>query len=135
MKLSIVITYHNEGKEFILTTINSIRNTIDVDDYEIIVVDDCSDIPLKEINNVTILRHNVNKGVGASFDTGVKIAKSENLFIIGSDIRFIKNKWASQIINEINNYPSSFTCTSCIAISAKNMNIEERRLVNVVNVP
>lgn len=133
MYLSIIIPYHNEGREFILTTINSIKETIDVPVYEIIVVDDCSDVPLEEIEKITILRHDINKGVGAAYDTGVKVAKSENLFIVGSDIRFIKNKWASQLIKEIDNHPKSFTCTSCVAISKDNMNIEERRLVNVVN--
>jgi len=133
MELTIIIPYHNEGREFILTTINSIIDTIDISDYEIIVVDDFSDKPLEQINNVTILRHSENLGVGAAYDTGVKVAKSENLFIMGSDIRFIKNKWASQIIKEINDYPSAFTCTSCVAISAENMSFEERRLVNVVN--
>lgn len=133
MELSVIIPYHNEGREFILETINSVKDTIDVSDYEIIVVDDCSDEPLEEIENIRIFRHNINKGVGAAFDTGALMANSKNLFIMGSDIRFLKNKWASQMIKEINEHPKSFTCTSCVAISKQNMNIEERRLVNVVN--
>jgi len=133
MNLSIIIPYHNEGIEFITTTIDSIKNTIDVENYEIIVVDDCSDKPLENIENVTILKHTINKGVGAAFDTGVKFAKSENIFLMGSDIRFTKNKWASQIITEIEKYPKAFTCTSCVALSAKELDIEKRRLVNVVN--
>ena len=133
MELSIIIPYHNEGIEFIITTINSVKDSIDVDSYEIIVVDDCSTNPLEQIEGVTVLRQNENLGVGAAYDRGVKEAKSENLFIMGSDIRFIKNKWASQLVTEIENHPKAFTCTSCIAISKKNMNIEERRLQNVVN--
>jgi len=133
MKLSIIIPYHEEGLDFITTTINSIRETIDIDTYEIIVVDDFSDIPLENIDNTKILRHNENLGVGAAFDTGVKFARSENIFLMGSDIRFEKNKWASQIIQEIEFYPSAFTCTSCVALSADNLDINERRLVNVVN--
>lgn len=132
MTLSIIIPYHDEGVEFITTTINSIKETIDVE-YEIIVVDDFSDIPLESIENVTILRHTENLGVGAAFDTGVKESKFENIFLMGSDIRFVKNKWASQIVNEIELYPKSFTCTSCVALSAEKLNIEERRLINVVN--
>lgn len=133
MNISIIIPYHDEGLEFITTTINSIKETIDVEPYEIIVVDDFSDSPLQQIENVIILRHEQNLGVGVAFDTGVKIAKSENIFLIGSDIRFVENQWASQIIEEIDKYPTAFTCTSCVALTADNMNINERRMINVVN--
>lgn len=133
MNLSIIIPYHDEGLEFITTTINSIKETIDVENYEIIVVDDFSDVPLVDIDGVRIFRHTINKGVGAAFDTGVFFAESENLFLMGSDIRFIKNNWSSQIIEEIDKYPTAFTCTSCVALTADKMDINERRLINVVN--
>lgn len=133
MKLSIIIPYHEEGLDFITTTINQIQDTIDVEPYEIIVVDDNSEIPLENIDGVTIVRHSENLGVGAAFDTGVKYAQSENLFLMGSDIRFIKNKWASQMVKEIEDYPKSFTCTSCVALTSKELEIEKRRLINVVN--
>jgi len=114
------------------TTLISIRDTIDVDPYEIIIVDDYSDIPLKlDFPNTQIVRHNDNLGVGASFDTGVKIAKSNNLFLMGSDIRFQKNKWASQMIKEIEHHSKSFTCTSCVNINSENMDIEDRKKVGV----
>jgi glycosyltransferase involved in cell wall biosynthesis len=133
MELSIIIAYHDEALDFIKATINSIKDTIDIDNYEIIIVDDFSKKPLENIDGVNIVRHNENKGVGAAFDTGVKIAKSENLFLMGSDIRFSKNKWASKILDEINKYPKSFTCTSCVALLTDNHNIEERRNINVGN--
>jgi hypothetical protein len=69
--------------------------------------------------------------VGAAFDTGVKIAKSDNLFLMGCDMRFQKNKWASQMIAEIKEYPKSFTCTSCVNINNENMDIEARKKVSV----
>ena len=131
MDLSIIIPYHNEGVDFISTTLFSIIETIDLENYEIIIVDDGSTIPLKKINGVKIVHHKRNLGVGAAFDSGVKIAQSENLFLMGSDIRFLKNGWASKMIQEIKNNPKAFTCTSCININAGNMNIEERKKVGV----
>lgn len=131
--LSIIIAYHNDEIDFIKTTIDSIKETIDIDNYEIIVVDDFSETPLEEIDGVKIIRHEINKGVGAVFDTGVKIAESENLFLMGCDLRFIKNKWASQIIEEIDKYPRSFISTSCVVLTPKELDIEKRRLVNVGN--
>lgn len=133
MDLSIIIPYHDEGLDFITTTIKSIRDTIDITDYEIIVVDDFSDTPLEQIDNVKIYRHDENLGVGAAFDTGVKNSLSDNLFLMGSDIRFIENKWTTQIIDEIEKYPTAFTCTSCVALDAEHLDINERRLVNTVN--
>jgi glycosyltransferase involved in cell wall biosynthesis len=129
-RLSIVVPYHNEGLEFISTTIRSIQDTIDVHPYEIIIVDDHSNTPLSPIEGVTILRHDKPKGVGQAFDTGVREAKSDNLFLMGSDIRFIPNQWASNMIGEINKHPKAFTCTTCIGLNAESeegMDINKRR--------
>jgi glycosyltransferase involved in cell wall biosynthesis len=114
--LSIIMPYHNEGKAFISETIESIKSTIDVD-YEIIIVDDYSYIPL-EMEGVTVIQQSANMGVGAAFDTGVKIAKSDNLFLMGCDIRFVKNRWASLMLQEIKSHTKSLICTSVVHLSA-----------------
>jgi glycosyltransferase involved in cell wall biosynthesis len=116
MKLSIIIAYHNEGRDFVLQTLESIKSTIDISDYEIMVVDDASEIPLEDIDGVRILRHIINKGVGAAFDTGVLFAKSKNLFLMGCDIRFTSNNWASKMLTEIENNPKSLICTSVVPL-------------------
>jgi len=117
-EISVIIPYHNEGLEFISTTINSIKDTIDVS-YEIIVVDDCSKARLSPVKGITILRHKKPKGVGQAFDTGVKRAKSDNLFLMGSDIRFIPNQWASKMISEMDNHPKAFTCATCVGLNSE----------------
>jgi glycosyltransferase involved in cell wall biosynthesis len=117
MKLSIVIAYHNEGQDFIVETIESILSTIDVKDYEIIVVDDCSDTPIKALNGVLWeIRHKVNLGVGEAFNSGVEMARSKNLFLMGSDVRFSNNNWASKMIKEIEKNPKSLICTSVVPL-------------------
>jgi glycosyltransferase involved in cell wall biosynthesis len=133
-ELSVIIPYHNEGLDFISTTVKSIQDTIDVS-YEIIVVDDCSDQPLGSISGrwedlpgVKILRHNQPKGVGQAFDTGVKQAKADNLFLMGSDIRFIPNNWASKMIKEADDHPKAFTCTTCVGLNAES---EEGMDINI----
>ncbi len=115
---SIIITYHNEPLSVLNECLEQIKSTIDISDYEIIVVDDCSDKPLL-IEGVTVLRNSTNLGVGRSFDAGVKIAKGENLIIMACDIRFVANKWASQLVNEIETYPKSITCTCCVGLNAR----------------
>jgi len=116
MKLSIIIPCHNEGKEFIEETLDSIRSTIDVD-HEIIIVDDHSDIPL-ELEGVRVIRHPANLGVGAAFDTGVAAAESEYLFLMGCDVRFAPNRWASLMLADIQQHPRSLICTSVVHLGA-----------------
>jgi glycosyltransferase involved in cell wall biosynthesis len=115
MKLSIIIAYHNEGQEFLMETLNQIKATCDVN-HEIIIVDDHSDRPL-DLNvgkNIFLLRHCKNKGVGKAFDTGVSHAHCENIFLMGCDVRFMDNGWASKMVTEIEKHKDSLICTSVV---------------------
>ena len=125
---SIIITYHNEPVEFLRACLASLRSTIDIE-HEIIVVDDCSTIPLK-VEGVKIVRNRENLGVGRSFDEGVKHAKGENLIIMACDIRFANNKWASNLLKEIEEHPKSLTCSACVGLWEGKMNFEQRRLIS-----
>lgn len=123
MELSIVISYHNEGVEFITSTLSCIKNTIDIEDYEILIIDDYSTVPLKlqPTPRVQVIRHKSNKGVGAAFDTGVSLARSENIFLMACDVRFAKKGWASQMVEEIRKYSQSLICCSCVVLWNDNM--------------
>jgi glycosyltransferase involved in cell wall biosynthesis len=114
--LSIIISYHNEARSIIQKCVDQLLGTIDVEQYEVIIVDDGSYKSLDPIEGTTIIRHKTNQGVGAAFDTGVKSAKYDNLFLMGNDIRFIKNGWASKMVDEIENQPQAFTCTTCVRL-------------------
>lgn len=135
--ISIIIPYHFEGKDFILETIEGIQSTIDVDPYEIIVVDDGSDLQKSWLpDSVHVMKHIRNEGVGKAFDTGVSVAQYDNLFLMGDDIRFAPNNWASKIVEEIQKHPKAFTCTSCVNLNREkpeNMDIEKRKKISVVN--
>lgn len=128
--LSIIITYHEEGLDFLNECLTQLKTSIDVPEYEIIVVDDCSKDPLPEIEGIKIIRNEINRGVGQSFDVGVSQAKGEYLIILACDMRFIPNNWVSKLVKEINNYPKSFTCTACIGLNnerPENMDFNKRR--------
>jgi glycosyltransferase involved in cell wall biosynthesis len=131
--LSIVIAYHNEGTDFIMELVSSIQSTIDVNNYEIIIVDDGSITPLLPFcscENIKIINHRTNKGVGAAFDTGVARSFSENIILLGSDIRFYTNNWASELLKRINENQKSLICTSCVGLNEKNMDFSKRRLTS-----
>jgi glycosyltransferase involved in cell wall biosynthesis len=117
-EVSIVITYHNEGKEFLLQAIDSLETTIDIPDYEIIVVDDCSKEKIT-IDGVRVIRNLRNVGVGASFDIGISSAKYDNIFFMACDIRFDANGWASKMLGEIHKHPTSLICTAVVPLQAE----------------
>ena len=127
--VSVIVTYHQEGIQFLMECLNQIKSTIDVTDYEIIVVDDFSDVPLPSIDGVTVVRHSKNKGVGQAFDSGVSIARGENIILTACDMRFIANGWASKLVKVIDDNPTSLICSTCVGINKENMDFEARRKV------
>ena len=69
--VSIIIPYHNEGEDFIKETIGGIKKTCDVSPFEVILVDYGSDTPLnlESEDDIHVVRHDRNYGVGRAFDT------------------------------------------------------------------
>ena len=115
-QLSVIIPHYNDV-ETLIGTIESLYETIDIDNFEVIVINDGSrfslpkDYPIRK--NMRYVEHFVNIGVGQSFDTGVRLAKSNNLILMGADIRFEDNRWASRMLTVIKNEPKSIIATAC----------------------
>lgn len=93
MKLSIVIPVYNE-----CSTIHLILEQVQaVDlDKEIIMVDDCStdgtrdrlDELAKDVDNIRVLYHEVNKGKGAALRTGFEAATGDVVLIQDADLEY-----------------------------------------------
>ena len=133
--VSIIIPYHNEGEDFIKETIGGIKKTCDVSPFEVIIVDDGSDTPLnlEREDDIHVVRHDRNYGVGRAFDTGVGLATYDTLILMGADIRFLDNGWAGKMAREAENHPKAITCGTCVGLNTKvygAMNMEKRRLTN-----
>lgn len=114
MKTSLIIAYHNEGMAFIHECVQSIKNTIKDLEHEIIIVDDCSDVPCEPISGTRLLRNPKNIGIGRTFDRGVEETNGENIILLACDIRFKDNNWAERLVNRITENPKSFICTKCV---------------------
>ena len=94
MKLSFIIPYYN-GKEYIIECINSLcEQDLPKEEYEIIVVDDCS--PDKEsleilenwqqkVSNLRVIHNKKNSRCGVSRNNGVKVAKGEYIWFVDQD--------------------------------------------------
>ena len=99
MKLSLVIPVYNEER-----TINQILDLVEkeaenlklIDDYEIIIVDDCSKDTSKSIllerlknkTNSTLLFHEINSGKGAAIRTGIAKTTGDIVLIQDADLEY-----------------------------------------------
>lgn len=90
--VSVIIPAY-KSEEFILETLNSVKSQT-YPNWEIIVVDDCSEDQTEEIvknfaqtvnNNVTYIAHNINQGVSVARNNAVKASKAEILAFLDSD--------------------------------------------------
>jgi glycosyltransferase involved in cell wall biosynthesis len=88
--ISIVIPYYNRPEKLI-RCVNSIKNQT-YNNYEIIIVDDCSETIFPDLNcNHIYIKNDINKGPGASRNAGMDVAKGEFIAFLDSDDYWDKN--------------------------------------------
>lgn len=96
-KLSILIPCFNEKNtiEKIVTRVQNQLKLYNFLNYEIIIVDDCSNDGTKEIldriknySNISIIRHQRNLGKGAALQTGINIISGDVLIIQDADLEY-----------------------------------------------
>lgn len=92
VKFSIIVPVFNTYKPYMDDCINSLVN-LDYDNYEVILVDDGSNLETKEHLNqykdshIKLITHEVNKGLANSRKTGINIASGDySLFLDSDDI-------------------------------------------------
>ena len=112
-KLSVIITFLNEGEE-VECTVKSIRQTIG-DKVEIIVINDCSNdnYPYGETLLPYHIHYIVNRermGVGASRDLGVKLCQTPYFILLDAHMRFYEKIWAGRIIEELEKNEKQLIC-------------------------
>lgn len=91
--ISVIVPMYNV-EEYIVPCVTSILNqTMNAQDFEIILIDDCSTDTTYEIcsklygdnNRVKILSHDVNKGLGGVRNTGIEEARGKYIYFIDSN--------------------------------------------------
>jgi len=105
--LSIILPCYNVEK-YIIRCINSLyEQNIPLSDYEIIVINDCSPDNSRNIvlqyqekyNNIILIDHQINKGLGASRNAGLNTAIGEYVWFIDTD-DFIETNILNKLIHQ-----------------------------------
>ena len=105
VSVSFIIPFYN-GDATILRCLQSIYSIgMKEDEYEIIIVDDCSPIPAELVladishlhSNLKIIRHDVNKRQGGAKNTGIKVSSGKYLVFADQDDYIIPNNLFSAI--------------------------------------
>ena len=100
-KVSVVIPTHNRAG-FLQAAIQSVLNQT-FQDFEIIVVDDASEDQTTEIvrsfsdPRIRYMRHESNKGQGASRNDGIRQASGEYIALLDDDDEWLPEKLAKQV--------------------------------------
>lgn len=105
-KISIVVPAFNEERNIAKCLDSLLSQNYPTSKYEIVVVDDGSkdntarivEGYLKKHDNVVLVKHEKNKGLPESLNTGIKNSKGEIIWEVDTDCR-IKNRNCLQIIN------------------------------------
>lgn len=100
-KVSLIITTYNRAR-LLPRAVNSVLDQT-YEDYELIIVDDCSTdstpemIQLFENPRIRLFRHEVNRGLSAARNTGIANARGEYIAFLDDDDECTPNRLADQV--------------------------------------
>ena len=100
-KVSLIITTYNRAR-LLPRAVNSVLSQT-YDDYEIIIVDDCSTDSTPEVirsftdSRIHSFRHKVNRGLSATRNTGIANARGEYIAFLDDDDECTPNRLADQV--------------------------------------
>lgn len=117
--ISICIPYFNDGD----IIYDSIGRLLNVPNVEILLIDDGSYEPLSPAlaitDNVRIIRHSRNLGVGAAFDTGVRAARGETILLMGSDV-MVEEGWDTHVRRLAAEHLKGIIAAACVGVTKDN---------------
>jgi len=99
--ISVIIPTYNRAKSITRSIITVLNQTYE--NYELIVIDDCSTDSTKKIlqsfsdKRIIYVRHLYNQGAAAARNTGIKIAKGKYIAFQDSDDEWLPKKLEKQM--------------------------------------
>lgn len=124
--LSIVIASYNDNAE-LAATVASIRSTTPSfnEEIEIVVVDDCSMMPVAFSVGTKVVRNSRRIGCGPSRYVGALHAKGEYLLICDSHMRFSQG-WYEAAKDKLR--PKVLHCASCLGLGKTSAGVDNMNL-------
>ena len=103
MKLVSIIIPHYNGKELLYNCINSIYQNIQIENFEIIIVDNGStDDSVQNIeqlfSDIVIITNETNVGYSGGCNIGAQNAKGKYLLFLNNDTEHSK-EWVEKLVN------------------------------------
>jgi hypothetical protein len=103
MKIVSIIIPHYNGEKLLYNCINSIYQNIDIDNFEIIVVDNAStDNSIKNIQNlfsdVIVVSNKKNIGYSGGCNIGAQHAKGKYLIFLNNDTEH-SDRWIEKLVD------------------------------------
>ena len=98
-KVSIVLTVYNINHQYLLECLKSIYAQT-YENYEILVIDDCSSEDysyLKQRRNIRYIRNSSNLGLSKSVNKAFQLCKGDYIVRLGSDDIYNKNLLAKEV--------------------------------------
>ena len=110
--VSIIVPYHNDLEDLI-ETLESLYDTMRVEPWEVIVVNDGGKKKLTDKRrNLIHIDNPIHLGVGRSFDIGAGAARYETLFLSGADITHPDSDYGPALYEQVQENQKSLICTT-----------------------
>jgi len=117
--ITVCIPYYNDGD----IIYDSVGRLLNIPNVEILLIDDGSyehlSPALAVTDNVRIIRHSRNLGVGAAFDTGVRAARGETILLMGCDVLMLPD-WKSHVERLGREHPKGIIAAACVGVTKDN---------------
>lgn len=123
MKYSVIVsTYCNNKDQYqnLIATLQSIRKN-SPSDIELILVNDGSQYTEEALANLSVdiyLRHGQNKGIPATWNDGMKVARGEYLVICNDDI-VVEEGWLEKLRVALEDDPDNWIAAPAVKDSSK----------------
>ncbi len=118
-KITVCVPYFNDGD----IIFDSVSRLVNVPEVEILLIDDGSYVPLSPAlavtDNVRIITHSRNLGVGAAFDTGVRAAQGDIILLMGADV-FQPPDWKWHVERLGQEHPEGIVAAACVSVLPQN---------------
>lgn len=121
-KMTVIISFLNEGNEVRKTVKNLVENSDQV--FDIILINDCStdNFDYESVAtefNAHYVKHTKRKGVTFSRDEGVALCKTQYFILLDAHMRIFQRNWIDLYIIELEKNPNSLLCASTVPINTE----------------